>query len=34
MIAPRMADLRKVYSSKGAKKAGFEVYVSIGRIPF
>ncbi len=31
MTAPRMADLRNIYSAKDAKRAGFEAYVSIGR---
>ncbi len=31
MINPRMADLRNIYSAKDARRAGFEVYVSIGR---
>lgn len=31
MTTPRMADLRNIYSAKDAKRAGFEVYVSIGR---
>ncbi|KAG1713780.1 UDP-glucose 6-dehydrogenase [Nymphon striatum] len=33
MITPRMADLRNIYSTKDAKRAGFDAYVSIGRIP-
>ena len=33
MATPRMADLRNVYSSKDAARAGFESYVSIGRVP-
>lgn len=31
MATPRMADLRNIYSTKDAKRAGFEAYVSIGR---
>ncbi len=31
MATPHMADLRNVYSNKDARKAGFSVYVSIGR---
>ncbi|MGX9353395.1 UDP-glucose dehydrogenase family protein (plasmid) [Shimia sp. W99] len=31
MATPRMADLRNVYSAKTAKRAGFEVYVAVGR---
>ncbi|MEO1306853.1 MAG: UDP-glucose/GDP-mannose dehydrogenase family protein [Pseudomonadota bacterium] len=31
MKTPRMADLRNVYSSEDAEKAGFETYVSVGR---
>ncbi len=31
MNAPKMADLRNIYSEKDAKRAGFEAYVSIGR---
>lgn len=31
MAVPRMADLRNIYSAKDAKRAGFEIYVSIGR---
>ena len=34
MNQPRMADLRNIYSAKDARKAGFEVYDSIGREPF
>ncbi len=34
MATPRMADLRNIYSVKDAKRAGFEAYESIGRIPF
>ncbi|WP_368185837.1 UDP-glucose/GDP-mannose dehydrogenase family protein [Aestuariibius sp. HNIBRBA575] len=33
MTAPRMADLRNIYSAKDAKRAGFEAYDSIGRSP-
>jgi UDPglucose 6-dehydrogenase len=31
MATPRMADLRNIYSTKEAKRAGFETYVSVGR---
>jgi len=31
MVAPKMADLRNIYSAEVAKKAGFSDYVSIGR---
>ncbi len=31
MAAPRMADLRNIYSPKDAKRAGFEAYVAVGR---
>ena len=31
MATPRMADLRNIYSTKEAKRAGFEAYDSIGR---
>jgi len=31
MTTPRMADLRNIYSTKDAKRAGFETYVSVGR---
>ncbi len=31
MTTPHMADLRNVYSTKDAKRAGFSAYVSIGR---
>ena len=31
MSAPRLADLRNIYASKDAKRAGFEAYTSIGR---
>ncbi|MEL6520638.1 MAG: UDP-glucose/GDP-mannose dehydrogenase family protein [Pseudomonadota bacterium] len=31
MKTPRMADLRNVYSTEDAEKAGFETYVSVGR---
>ena len=31
MAAPRMADLRNIYSPRDAKRAGFEAYVAIGR---
>jgi len=31
MTTPRMADLRNIYSTKDARRAGFEAYVSIGR---
>lgn len=34
MNAPRMADLRNVYSPKDAKRAGFEAYDSVGRAGF
>lgn len=33
MTTPRMADLRNIYSTKDAKRAGFEAYISIGRTP-
>ena len=33
MATPRMADLRNIYSTKDAKRAGFEAYISIGRTP-
>ncbi|MCW1952000.1 MAG: UDP-glucose 6-dehydrogenase, partial [Octadecabacter sp.] len=33
MITPRMADLRNIYSTKDAKRAGFDSYISIGRTP-
>ncbi len=33
MATPRMADLRNIYANKDAKKAGFQSYVSIGRLP-
>jgi len=33
MATPRMADLRNIYSTKDAKRAGFEAYNSIGRTP-
>jgi UDPglucose 6-dehydrogenase len=33
MASPRMADLRNVYSPRDAKRAGFEVYDSVGRAP-
>jgi UDPglucose 6-dehydrogenase len=32
MATPRMADLRNIYSTKDAKSAGFNEYVSIGRV--
>ena len=31
MARPRMADLRNIYGTKDAKRAGFEAYVAIGR---
>jgi len=31
MAAPRMADLRNIYSAKDAKQAGFEAYDAVGR---
>ena len=31
MATPRMADLRNIYFTKDAKRAGFETYVSVGR---
>ncbi len=31
MATPRLADLRNIYTVKGAKQAGFEAYESIGR---
>ena len=31
METPRMVDLRNVYSPKSAKRAGFELYVGVGR---
>ncbi|MFN3643757.1 MAG: UDP-glucose dehydrogenase family protein [Gemmobacter sp.] len=31
MAAPRMADLRNIYSARDAERAGFEAYVSVGR---
>ncbi len=34
MTTPAMADLRNVYSPKDAKRAGFETYVSIGRVDY
>ena len=34
MTTPRMADLRNVYSVKDARRAGFEMYESIGRVGF
>ncbi len=34
METPRMADLRNIYNSKDAKRAGFEAYDSIGRTGF
>ena len=34
MATPRMGDLRNIYSSKDAKRAGFEAYESVGRAPF
>ena len=34
MATPRMADLRNIYSNKDAKRAGFDAYVSIGRLPY
>ncbi|MEL6620606.1 MAG: UDP-glucose/GDP-mannose dehydrogenase family protein [Pseudomonadota bacterium] len=34
MAAPRMADLRNIYSVKDAKRAGFVAYDSIGRVGF
>ena len=34
MAAPRMADLRNIYSSADAEDAGFEAYVSVGRADY
>lgn len=34
MSAPRMADLRNIYSPKEAKQAGFEAYAGVGRKGF
>ncbi len=34
MTTPRLADLRNIYSPSDAKRAGFEVYDSIGRAGF
>jgi len=34
MATPRMADLRNIYATKDAKRAGFEAYASIGRSGF
>ncbi|MDA0962080.1 MAG: UDP-glucose/GDP-mannose dehydrogenase family protein [Proteobacteria bacterium] len=34
METPRLADLRNIYSVKDAKRAGFEAYVSVGRVDF
>ena len=31
MAHPRMADLRNIYGSRDAKRAGFEAYVAVGR---
>ena len=31
MRTPRMADLRNIYSAKDAKRAGFEMYLAVGR---
>lgn len=31
MATPRMADLRNIYSSEDAERAGFEAYVAVGR---
>ena len=31
MTSARMADLRNIYSSKDAKRAGFEIYAPVGR---
>ena len=33
MATPRMADLRNIYSNKDAQRAGFDAYISIGRMP-
>lgn len=33
MAAPRMADLRNIYSAEDAERGGFEAYVSVGRVP-
>ncbi|WP_375281105.1 UDP-glucose dehydrogenase family protein [Pseudooctadecabacter sp.] len=33
MSTARMADLRNIYSTKDAKRAGFKAYISIGRTP-
>ena len=34
MTTPAMADLRNIYTTKDAKRAGFTSYVSIGREGF
>jgi UDPglucose 6-dehydrogenase len=31
MAAPKMADLRNIYSAEAAKAAGFAEYVAVGR---
>jgi UDPglucose 6-dehydrogenase len=31
MRTPRLADLRNIYSARDAKRAGFEIYVAVGR---
>ena len=34
MATPRMADLRNIYSSRDARRAGFDAYESVGRAGF
>jgi UDPglucose 6-dehydrogenase len=34
MKAPRIADLRNIYTAKDAKRAGFEAYCAVGRLGF
>ena len=34
MTAPKMADLRNIYTPQDAERAGFDAYVSVGRAPF
>ncbi|MDQ2094050.1 UDP-glucose dehydrogenase family protein [Rhodalgimonas zhirmunskyi] len=34
MAHPRLADLRNIYSVQDAKRAGFEAYVSVGRVNY
>ena len=34
MTTPALVDLRNVYSEKDAKRAGFSVYISVGRRPY